>query len=155
MAKHRSLALLAIHLKPSDKSHVPSMVKLGECFLKYSFLAAFTRLVSQLNASEWLCLSALYQGGTSCCLQLGGPSVVALDVVLPRGMPSSGSGEGSHLLGLGLGESSGTSAGEAVEADGCLEKPIMIRRMGEMWVPPHQYVIGGYQCASEFPRASI
>ena len=48
-----------------------------------------------------------------------GPSTVALDVVLPRGMLSTGSGEGSHHLGLG--ECSGTGTGGAAEADGCLE----------------------------------
>ena len=47
------------------------MVKLGECFLKYSFLATLTRLVSWLDASEWLCLSTLYQGGTSHHLEIG------------------------------------------------------------------------------------
>ena len=118
MAKPSSIVLLAICLKTSDRSHVPSVVKLGECFLKYSFLASLTRLVSWLNASEWLCLSTLYQGGTSQHLELGGPSEVALDVVLPRGMLSTGSGEGCHLLGLW--ECLGTGAGGAAEADGCL-----------------------------------
>ena len=118
MAKPSSLVLLAICLKTSDKSCMPSMVKLRECFLKYSFLASLTRLVSWLNAPEQLCLSTLYQGGTSCPLELGGPSMVALDVVPPRGMLSTGSGEGSHPLGLG--ECSGASAGGATEADGCL-----------------------------------
>ena len=107
-----------MHLKTSDKSCMPSVVKLGECFLKYSFLASLTRLVSWLNTSEQLCLSTLYQGGTSHHLELGGPSAVALDVVPPRGMPSTGSGEGSCLLGLG--ECSGAGAGGAAEADGCL-----------------------------------
>ena len=117
MAKPRSLALLAICLKTSDKSCVPSVVKFGECFLKYSFLATLTRLVSQLNASEQLCLSTLCQGGTSCHLELGGPSRVALDVVPPRGMLSTGSGEGSCLLGLR--QCSGAGAGGTAEADGC------------------------------------
>ena len=117
MAQPRSLVLSAIWLKTSDKSCVPSVVKLGECFLKYSFLATHTRLVSQLNASEWLCLSTLYQGGTSCHLELGDPSTVALDVVPPRGMLSTGSGEGSCLLGLG--ECSDTSAGGTAEVGGC------------------------------------
>ena len=134
MAKPRSLALLAICLKTSDKSHMPSMVKLGECFLKYSFLAALTRLASWLNASEQLCFSTLYQGGTSCHLELGGPAVDALDMVPPRGMLSTGSGEGSCLLGLGDCSDAGT--GGAAEVDGCLAgKPLVIRRMGEMWVP--------------------
>ena len=61
---------LAIHLKTSYRSHVPSVVKLGECFLKYSFLASLTRLVSWLNASEWLHMSTLCQGGISCHLEL-------------------------------------------------------------------------------------
>ena len=118
MAKPSSLVLSAICLKTSDRSCMPCEVKLGECFLKYSFLASLTRLVSWLNASEQLCLSMLYQGGTSCSLELGGPSEVALDVVLPRGMPSTGSGEECCLMGLG--ECSGTSIGGAAEADGCL-----------------------------------
>ena len=134
MAKPRSLALSAICLKTSDKSCIPSVVKLGECFLKHSFLAAITSLVSQLNASDQLCLSTLYQGGTSHHLELGGPSAVALDMVLPRGMPSTGSGESSHLLGLG--ECSGTGTGGAAEADGCSAgEALVIRRMGETWVP--------------------
>ena len=115
MAEPSSVALSAICLKTSDRSHITSVVKLGECFLKYSFLASLTRLVSWMNASEWLCLSTLYQGETSCHLELGGPAEVALDVVLPRGMPSTGSGEGCCLLGLG--ECSGTGAGRAAEAD--------------------------------------
>ena len=86
MAKPSNLAVLAIHLKTSDRSHVPSAVKLGGCLLKYSSLVSLTRLVSQLNASEWLHDSTLCKGGISHCLELGGPSGVALDVVLPRGM---------------------------------------------------------------------
>ena len=101
MAEPSNPAVSAICLKTSDRSCMPSMVKLGECLLKYSFLVSLTRLVSWLNASEWLCLSTLYQGGISHHLELGGPSKVALDVVLPRGMLSTGSGEGCHLLGLG------------------------------------------------------
>ena len=118
MAKFSSLALLAICLKTSDKSCMPSRVKLGECFLKYSFLVSLTRLMSQQNTSEQLCLSTLYQGGSSHHLELGGPSMVALDVVPPRGMWSTGSREGICLLGLG--ECSGASAGGAAEAGGCL-----------------------------------
>ena len=59
-----------------------------------------------------------YQGRTSCCLELGGPPTVALDVVPPRGMLSTGSGEVNHLLGLG--ECSGAGTGGTAEADGCL-----------------------------------
>ena len=44
----------------------------------------------------------------------GGPSKVALDVVLPRGMLSTGSGEGCCLLSLGdcLGTGMGKAPGE-------------------------------------------
>ena len=80
---------------------MPSIVKLGECFLKYSSLVSVTTLVSQLTASEWLHVSTLYKGGISHCLELWGPSKVALDVVLPRGMSSTGSGEGYCHLVLG------------------------------------------------------
>ena len=51
-------------------------------------------------------------------MELEGPSEDALDMVPPRGMSSTGSGEGWHLLGLG--DCSGASAGGAAEADGCL-----------------------------------
>ena len=51
------------------------------------------------------------------CLELGGPSEVALDMVLPRGMLSTGSWEGCCLLGLG--DCSGTGVGGAAGADGC------------------------------------
>ena len=56
--------------------------------------------------------------GTSCHLELGGPSALLhwmwshSEVCCPQGH-----GEGSHLLGLG--ECSGASAGGAAEADGC------------------------------------
>ena len=43
--------------------------------------------------------------------------MVSLDVVPPRGMLSTGPGEGSCLLGLG--ECSGANTGGAAEADGC------------------------------------
>ena len=117
MAKPSSLALLSICLKTSDRSCMPSVVKLGECLLKYSFLTSLPRLVSCLNAAKWLCLSTLYQGGTSHCLVLGGPVKVALDVVPPTSMSSMGSGERCCLLGLG--ECSGTSKGGAAGADSC------------------------------------
>ena len=117
MAKPSNFALSAICLKTSDRSYMPSVVKLGECFLKYSFLASLTRLVSWLNASEGLNLRTLYQGGISCHLELGGPSEVVLDVVPPRGVLSTGSGEGCHPLGLG--ECSGTREEGAGGADDC------------------------------------
>ena len=64
----------------------------------------------------WLGLSALFQGGISCHLELGGPSKVAFNVVPPRGMLSKGSGKGCHLLGLG--DCLGTGAGGEAEV-GC------------------------------------
>ena len=69
-------------------------MKLGESFLKYSFLASLTGLVSQLNASEWLHLSTLYQGGISCHLELG---------ALPRLSWMWSHQEACHPLGLGRG----------------------------------------------------
>ena len=68
---------------------------------KTSLLASLTRSESQLNALAQLGLSALNQGGTSCLLELGGPPRVTFGVVPPRGILSTGSGEGCHLLGLG------------------------------------------------------
>ena len=94
---------------------MPSTVKLSECFEKYSSLASFTKSESRLNASEQLCLSALFQVGTSCHLELGGSSKVVLDMVPPRGMLSTGSGEGCCLLGLG--DCLGTGAGGAAGVD--------------------------------------
>ena len=46
-------------------------------------------------------LSTLFQGGISCHLELGGPSKVIFNVVPPRGMLSTGSGDECCLLGLG------------------------------------------------------
>ena len=43
--------------------------------------------------------------------------MVAVDVVPPIGMLSTGSGEECHFLGLG--ENSGVGKGGAAEADGC------------------------------------
>ena len=57
--------------------------------------------MSQLNASAQLGLSAVSQGGTFCLLELGGPPGVTVEVVPPRGMLSTNSGEGCHLLSLG------------------------------------------------------
>ena len=90
--------------------------EVGECLLKYLSLVFLTRLVSWLNVSEQLCVSTLYKGGISCHLELGGPSNVSLDMVLPRGISSTGSGEGCHCLGLG--ERSGTGEEGATGADG-------------------------------------
>ena len=89
----------------------------GGVSFKVLLPSPLTRLVSQLNASEWLCVSTLYKGVISCHLELVGPSEVVLDMVLPRGMSSTGSGEGCHHLGLG--ECSGTGEEGATGADGC------------------------------------
>ena len=109
-------ALAAICLNICERSWVPSVVKLEECFKKNSLLASLTRSESQLNASAWLGLSALYQGGTSCLLELGGLPRVTFRVVPPRDILSTGSGEGCHLLGLG--DCLGAGVGETVEV-GC------------------------------------
>ena len=60
--------------------------------------------------------SALYQGGTSHLLELGGLPGFALGVVPPRDVLSIGSGEGCCLLGLG--DCLGIGVGGAVEV-GC------------------------------------
>ena len=64
--------LMAICLNISERLQVPSVLKLQECFKKNSLLTSLTRSESQLSASVQLGLSALYQGGISCCLELGG-----------------------------------------------------------------------------------
>ena len=81
-----------------------------------TFLASLTISESHLNASAWLGLSALYQGGTSCLLELGGLPGVTFGMILPRGILSTGSSEGCHLWGLG--DCLGTGAGGAAEV-GC------------------------------------
>ena len=109
-------ALMAICLNISERLWVASAVKLEECFEKNSLLASLTRSESWLNASVQLGLSALYQGGTSHLLELGGLSRVTFRVVLPRDILSTGSGEGCHLLGLG--DCLGTGVGGVAEV-GC------------------------------------
>ena len=90
--------------------------------------------MSQLNTSEQLCLSTLFQGGTSHCLELGGPSEVALDVVPPRDVLSEGSGERCHLLGLG--DCSGAGIQEAVGVDSCSAGEAPCDKVnGWMWGP--------------------
>ena len=105
--------LMAICLNISERLQVPSVVKLEECFEKNSLLASLTRSESWLNASAWLGLSALYQGGTSCLLELGGLPRVTFVVVLPRGILSTESGKGCCLLGLG--DCLGAGVGGAAE----------------------------------------
>ena len=115
MAKPSNLAVLAMHQEMSDRSQVFSVMKLGECLLKYNSLVSITRLVSWLNASEWLCVSTLCKGSISCHFELGGPSEVALDVVPPKGMMSPRCGERCHHLHWG--ECSGAREEGATGAD--------------------------------------
>ena len=64
----------------------------------------------------------------------GSPSKVALDMVPPRGMLSTGSGEGCHLLGLVDCSDAGT--GGAAGADCCSAgRSLLIRWMVETGVP--------------------
>ena len=99
----------------SDMSWVFSVLKFGQCLLKYSSYVSLTRLESQLNASRQLGVNALFRGIISHCLELGGPSRVVLDVVLQRGKTSTRSGEGCHHIGQG--ECSG-SGGEGFKGAG-------------------------------------
>ena len=112
-------------------------------------------LVSWLNASEQLCLSTLFQGGTSHCLELGGPSKVALDVVPPRGMLSTGSGEGCCLLGLG--NCLGTGAGGAAWADSCSPGEVPCGKMNgwDMSGCPQQNMIRSHQHTFELHWAGM
>ena len=100
--------------------------EVGECLFKYSSLVSLTRLVSQLNASEQLHVSTLCKGGISCHFELGGPSGVALDVVLPKGIMSIRSGEGCCSLGLGecsrAGEEGATGAGACLVGEAPCER---------------------------------
>ena len=100
--------------------------EVGECLLKYSSLVSLTGLVSQLNTSKWLHVSTLHKGGISCHFELGSPSGVAVDVVPPKGMSSTGSEEGCHCLGLG--ECSGTGEEGAAGADSCSVGRLLVRR---------------------------
>ena len=113
-------ALMAMCLNISERLWVPSMVKLQECFKKNSLLASFTKSESWPNVSALLSLSALSQGGISHCLELGCSPRVAFKVFLPKGMVSTGSGEGCHLLGLGdcLGTGVGGAAGAGCSSTG-------------------------------------
>ena len=106
-------------------------MKLWECFEKNSSLASFTRSESQPNASVWLGLSALFQGRISHHLELGSPSKVTFDVVLPRGVLSTGSGEGCHLLGLGDCLGTGAWEEQLKQAVPPLGKPFAIGQKGE------------------------
>ena len=102
--------------------------------MKNSLLVSFTRSESQPNALAWLGFSALPQGRISHHLELGGPARVAFEVVLPKGMLSTGSGEGCHLLGLG--DCLGTGVWMKWLKWGVLPlgKPYAIEQMGVMEV---------------------
>ena len=113
--------------KTSDRSWVFLVLKFGQCLLKYSSLVFLTRLKSWLNASRPLHFSALCMGATSHHFELGGPSGVALDMVLPGGETSTRSGEGCHCLGLG--ECSGTGGERATGADTCSEEEVPCERL--------------------------
>ena len=66
-------------------------------------------------------------GFISCHFELGGPSRVALDVVLPGGKTSTGSGEGwCHL---GLGECSSTGGEGVTGVDICSEEEAPCERL--------------------------
>ena len=103
MEEPSTSAAMIMCQKTSDRSWVFSVLKFGQYLLKYSSFISLTRLESQLNASRWLGVNALYRGVTSCCLELGGPTRFSWDVVLLGGKTSTRSGEGCCHLGLGKG----------------------------------------------------
>ena len=89
-----------MYQKMSDRLRVFSVLKFGQCLLKYSSLIFLTRLESWLNASRQLHVNALHRGIISHHFELGGPSEVALDMVPLGGETFTGSGEGCCHLGL-------------------------------------------------------
>ena len=127
MAESSRPAASLMWQKTSDKSRVFSLLKFGHCLLKYSSLIFLTRLESQLNASWWLHVNAMCRGITFHCSELGGPSRVALDMVLPGGKTSTRSGEGCHHLGLG--EYSGAGGEGAMGAYTCSEEEAPCERL--------------------------
>ena len=76
-------------------------------------------------------------------------------MVPPRGVSSTGSEEECCLLGLG--ECSGAREEGAAGADGCsIGEAPCVKVIGvRCGCLSHQYVIGSYQCASEFLRAGF
>ena len=127
MAEPGSSAVLAMCQITSDRPQVFSVLKFGQCLLKYSSLVCLTRLESWLNASRQLHVSALCRGIISHCFELGGPSGVALDVVLLGGKTSTRSGEG--CCHLGLGEHQGTGGEGAMGVDTCSEEEAPCERL--------------------------
>ena len=127
MLEPSSSAVLAMHQKMSDRSQVFSVLKFGQCLLKYASLVFLTRLKSWLNASRQFHVNTLCRGIISHCFEPGGPSKVALDMVLLGGRTSTRSGEG--CCHLGLGECSGTGGEGAMGADTCSEEEAPCERL--------------------------
>ena len=108
MVEPSNLVVWAMHQKMSDRSWMFSVVRLGECLLKYSSLASLTRLVSWLNASWQLHISSLCKMVSLAILNQGS---------LLGGEMSTGSGEG--CCHLGLDECPGAGGERATGADTC------------------------------------
>ena len=102
-----------------------SVLKFGQCLLKYCSLISLTRLESWVNASRQLGFNALSRNVISHHFELRGPSRVAWDVVPPGGKTPTGSGEGYQHLGLG--KCSG--AGGAMGTDICPEEEASCERL--------------------------
>ena len=152
MAKPSSLVALAICQKTSDRSWVFSVLKSGECLWKYFCLICLTRLESWLNASEWLHNSALCRGVISHHFELGGPSVVALDVAHQKVR---------HLPGLERDVTAWVWANAQAQERKEPWSRQLLRGRSSLWKVKwvghqclsHHYVVGSYQCTSEFHRA--
>ena len=127
MLEPSSSVVLAMCQTMSGRSRVFSVLKFGQCLLKYSSLVFLTRLESQLNASRQLHVNALCRGIISDCFELGGPSRVALDMVPLGGKTSTRSGEGCYCLGLG--ECSGTGGEGATGVDTCSDEEAPCERL--------------------------
>ena len=127
MAEPSRPAVSIMHPKTPVKLWEFSSLKFRLCLLKYSSLVFLTRLESQLNAS-WQCgFNALCRGITSHCFELGHPSRVAWDVVLPGGKTSTGSGE--ECCHLGLDKCSGTGGEGARAVGSCSEEEAPCERL--------------------------
>ena len=150
MSAPSSLAILVMCWKMSDRSWVFSMLKFGQCLLKYSSFVSLTRLESHLNVSRWLHVNALCRGIITWCFELGGPSGVALDMVPLGGKTSTRPGEGSCHLGLGECRSGRIHGGRHLLRGG---SSLWKTKWVGSWCLSHQYVLGSYQPAVEFHRA--
>ena len=96
--------------------------------------------VAQLEHSVTVCR-------ISCCLELGGPPRVAFKVVPPRGVLSTGSGEGCHLLGLGDCLGSGVGGTTEVGCSSTGEALCNRTNGGDGGVCPIQNMVGSSQSA--------